>query len=463
VTDPLQSLRGIVEAGAWLVGGALRDRLLERPTTDYDVALEGQPEPAARALARVTRAHAFALSEAFGVWRVVAREHGWQLDLLPLGGGAIEKDLAVRDFTVNAMAEPLAGGEIVDPFGGLEDLGARRLRMVLPTAFEADPLRALRLARLSCELGFEIDPDTAAAASARATRVADVAPERVFAELKRILSSERALDGLAKMDSLGITDVVLPELSALQGIQQSTYHHLDVHEHTRAVLAEAIALERDPEPAFGSHAEAVRRYLSQPLADELSRGEAMRFGALFHDIAKPPTRAVTSEGRVTFMGHDQAGAALATEVLRRLRASERLCQHVAALTLHHLRLGFLVHQAPLDRRSIYRYLRGTEPVQVDVTVLSVADRLATRGSRSDEAIAKHLELARSLLDEAFAWVADPPRPPLRGDELADELGIQPGPELGRILKQLEEDSFAGEVQTRQQAIDRARELIGSER
>jgi hypothetical protein len=133
------------------------------------------------------------------------------------------------------------------------------------------------------------------------------------------------------------------------------------------------------------------------------------------------------------------------------------------LTLHHLRLGFLVHQAPLDRRSIYRYLRGTEPVQVDVTVLSVADRLATRGSRSDEAIAKHLELARSLLDEAFAWVADPPRPPLRGDELADELGIQPGPELGRILKQLEEDSFAGEVQTRQQAIDRARELIGSER
>jgi hypothetical protein len=163
------------------------------------------------------------------------------------------------------------------------------------------------------------------------------------------------------------------------------------------------------------------------------------------------------------MGHDEAGAAVAAEVLARLRASDRLCQQVAALTRHHLRLGFLVHQAPLDRRAVYRYLRATDPVQVDVTVLSVADRLATRGSRSDEAITKHLDLARQLLRDAFAWLEDPPRPPLRGDELARALGLEPSPEIGRILRQLEEASFAGEIRTREQALDAARELIGSDR
>jgi putative nucleotidyltransferase with HDIG domain len=289
----------------------------------------------------------------------------------------------------------------------------------------------------------------------------DVAPERVFVELKRIVASDRALEGLELMDSIGATKVVLPELTELRGVEQSRYHHLDVYEHTRAVLAEAIALERDPEPAFGEHALPVLEMLERPLADELTRGQALRFGALLHDIAKPQTRGVTPEGRVTFIGHDRAGAELTTAVLGRLRASERLSEYVAALTRHHLGLGFLVHQAPLDRRTIYRYLRATAPVQVDVIVLGVADRLATRGSGSEVAIAKHLELGRELLGEAFAWLADPPRPPLRGDELAHALGIAPGPEIGRILGQLEEDSFAGEVETPEQALERARQLLAT--
>ena len=145
------------------------------------------------------------------------------------------------------------------------------------------------------------------------------------------------------------------------------------------MLAETIELERDPERWLGEHADAVARLLAEPLANELTRGQALRFGALLHDVAKPQTRRVTPEGRVTFIGHDAAGAEMAAAVLTRLRASERLREHVAALTRHHLRLGFLVHEMPLGRRTIYRYLRACEPVQVDVTLLSVADRLATRG------------------------------------------------------------------------------------
>jgi putative nucleotidyltransferase with HDIG domain len=457
VDDPLSALAGITTRG-WLVGGALRDRLLGRTTNDFDVVLQESPEPVARALGQMADGHAFALSEAFGAWRVVSRTQDWQVDLLPLDGEAIEHDLRRRDFTVNAMAERLGARELVDPCAGLEDLRLRRLRMVGADAFEQDPLRTLRLARLSCELGFAIDSATRRAAPASVSGLRRVAPERIFAELKRIVAADAAVEGLALMDAIGATGIVLPELSELRGVEQSRYHHLDVHEHTRAVLAETIALQRDPETTLGEHAEAVACLLAEPLADELTRGQALRFGALFHDIAKPRTRAVTPEGRVTFIGHDEEGAGLAAAMLTRLRASQKLSQHVAELARHHLRLGFLVHQAPLSRRAIYRYLSACVPVQVDVTVLSVADRLATRGSGSEEAIRKHLALARQLIGEAFAWLADPPRPPLRGDELC-ALGITPGPELGRILKQLEEDSFAGELRTREQALQRVKELL----
>ena len=146
-------------------------------------------------------------------------------------------------------------------------------------------------------------------------------------------------------------------------------------------------------------------------------------------------------------------------MLRRLRASEKLAEHVAALCLHHLRLGFLVHERPLDRRAVYRYLRATEPFAAEVTVFTVADRLATRGRNAEPAIAAHLELARELLGAALARRAEGRRAPLvRGDELARELGIAPGPRLGELLEQLEEDRFAGAIATREDAIARAREL-----
>ncbi len=457
--DPLRVLAA-THARAWLVGGALRDRLLQRPTTDFDVAVEGDPGPLARALGREARGHVFLLSEGFGGWRVVAHSRDWQVDLLPVAEDGIEADLAARDFTVNAMATPVgAPNDLIDPFGGHADLEARRLRMVSDRVFERDPLRALRLARLRCELGFAVDAGTREAARRRAGGIAQVAAERVFYELKRIVCADRALDGLTELDTVGATEVVLPELAALRGVRQSPNHHLDVYEHTRAVLAETIALARDPEPAFAEQSGAVETFLREPLADGLTRGQALRFGALFHDIAKPSTRATAADGLVTFMGHDVAGAALASEILGRLRASEKLRRHVAALTLHHLALGFLVRRGPLQRREIYRYMRACEPVQADVTILSVADRLATRGKAvRTRAIEQHLELARELLREALAWRAAPPRPPLRGDELARRLRIGPGPELGRLLEELTEASFAGEASSREEALELAARL-----
>ncbi|MFN8132686.1 MAG: HDIG domain-containing protein [Solirubrobacteraceae bacterium] len=447
---------------AWLVGGAVRDALLGRPPADdLDLVVAGDPGEAARALARAAGGTAFALSEAFGAWRVAGPGGRWQADLTGLDAPTLEANLARRDFTVNAMASPLAGGEIVDPLGGAADLRAGVLRLAGPDAFAADPLRTLRLARLACELGLAPDALTLAGARDHAAGLAQVAPERVFGELCRIVSADAALSGLRLADEVGATAVVLPELAALHGVQQSAYHHLDVHDHTLAVLAEAIALERDPEPALGPRAAAAGAVLAEPLADGLTRWQALRWGALLHDGGKPATAAAASDGRITFWHHDTVGADLAAAALGRLRASRALRDHVAALTRHHLRLGFLVHERPLSRRAVYRYLDACGPVAVDVTVLSVADRLATRGRRADEAIPKHLDLAGEILGDALAWRAEgPPRPLLRGDDLAAQLGLEPGPELGGLLAQLAEAQYAGEIADRDDALRLARELAG---
>lgn len=437
---------------AWLVGGAVRDRLLGRDTDDVDIAVDGDPRPFARRMAAETGGAAFRLSGAFGAWRVVGPGHAWHADLVTLRDGDIGADLAHRDFTINAMAEPLGGGELLDPHGGRADLERRLVRMVSGQALADDPLRSLRAVRIAVELELELDSETGRAAAANARGIEQVAAERVFAELKRVVNADAVRRGLGLMGEYGLTDVVLPELSALRGVEQSHFHHLDVHDHTLAVLDRVALLQRDP--AAAGLDDGVAALLAEPYSDELTRGQAMRWAALLHDAAKPLTRGVRPDGRVTFIGHDAEGARLARDVLGRLRTSQRLRDYVAALTAHHLDLGFLVHRRPLDRRETWRYLKATQPFSDDITIFTVADRLSTRGRNADAAIAAHLELAREMLR------ADPPGPPLvRGDELIRELGVRPGPTLGRLVAQLAEDQYAGEVTSRADAFARARELL----
>lgn len=463
MTDALTLARSALAGGdqAWLVGGAVRDRILGRETADLDIVVDGDPGQAARRIASASKtlgrgAACFALSEAFGAWRVIARDGAWQIDVEPMRGGSIEGDLALRDLTVNAIAQPIAGGELIDPFGGLPDLDAARLRVVGPNAFAEDPLRVLRLVRLSVELELQPEAESLEAARASASELRRVAAERTFFELRRIVGASRALQGLEMIERLDAMAVVLPELASMRGVDQSRYHHRDVYGHTLEVLENVIALQEDPCNVIGpQHAEQVARLLAEPLADGLSRGDALRWGALLHDSAKPATRATRpADGRVTFIGHDAVGAEMAREALARLRTSARLQAHVSALVRHHLRLGFLVHEScPPARDAVFRYMRACEPVEADVTLLSVCDRLATRGDRAEESIEAHMRLARSLLGDALVWhIEGPPDPLLRGDELARALGIELGPRVGELLEELVQAQYTERVSTREQAL-----------
>jgi poly(A) polymerase len=452
------------DAEAWIVGGAVRAAALGREIEDLDIAIAAREEDAARALAREAGGHAFPLSDEFGTWRVVDREHVPIADVTLLRGGSIEADLGERDFTVGAVAVPLAGGTPLDPHGGLADLEARRLRVVSERSFVEDPLRLLRAARLGAELGLDPVDETLELARAEAGRAAEPAGERQFAELRRLVAGPDPLRGLELMDEMRITGGVLPELEALKGVEQSPNHHLDVHGHTIEVLRRLLEVEHDLERYSGENGERTRAYRAEPLADELSRGGALRFGALVHDFAKPATRQQQGEF-VTFMGHDRAGVKVVAGMCARLHTSRTLRRHLQGLTFHHLRLGFMVHERPLPPRRVYEYLRHTDPVSADVTLLTVADRLSARGEgpvASEEVIGAHLALARQMLAAALDWhEGGPPQPLIDGNDLVRELEIEPGPEVGRLLGELEAAQYGGEVENREEALDYARGLVAS--
>ena len=221
------------------------------------------------------------------------------------------------------------------------------------------------------------------------------------------------------------------------------------------MLERTLAIEADLPRYTGERAAEVEALLDEPLAEEMSRRTALRFGALFHDIAKPATRA-ERDGFVGFKGHDVVGVDVIEAICARLRASRKLTRYLGALTLHHLRLGFMIHEMPLPARRVHDYLRATEPVTVDVTLLTVADRLSARGAgrlASPEMVEAHLQLASQMVAAGLDWRREgPPAPLLRGDEIAAELGVEEGPEIGRLLRELEAAQFAGEVADRSAAL-----------
>jgi hypothetical protein len=349
---------------------------------------------------------AFQNPEVIGVWHVMSPREGWRIDLAPLSGDTIVEHLHQFDFTINAIAQPLEGGELIDPVGGLADAAARRLRMVAEHVFDDRPRCVLRLARLACELDLDPEPATCAAAAARSRLLTGVAPEEVLAELRRILAAGRPMRGLDLMDKLGITSTVLPEVAV----------EPRGREHLRAL----VALESDSR-SLGAQAEPVWRLMDTPLTGEWTRGQALRLAALLAGDASGDTARVA---------------------LGRLRAGGRLRAHVAAVAHGSGRAAALAGQPSIAPRTLHAYLRDTEPAQLDAAVLAVAHARGAAGP--------------ALLAAALEWEgAGPPPPLVGGEDLAGELGLAPGPALGNLLAELEAAQYAGEISTREEAVRHA--------
>jgi poly(A) polymerase len=462
--------RGVV---AYLVGGFVRDGFLGRHTNDVDLVVSTPALPLARELALSLGGHFVSLHQEHQVARVVVttgedalgKLKVWHLDLATAAGD-IEQDLARRDFTINAVAIGLGGGEPVDLVGGLADLERRCVRAVSPGVFRDDAARLLRAVRLAAELGFQVEESAAAFIRAEAHLLAGVAGERLREELMRLLSVPVAAPGVRSMDRLGLLSHLLPEMDAARGVEQPKEHHWDVFHHSLETVAAADFLmgEADGFPAW------AREDFPWPpeAADRMNEGVAgfprralFKLACLLHDVAKPQTKALQPDGRTRFLGHPHLGAQMSLHALGRLRFSRREAETVSAMITHHLRPTQMSQGDIPTRRAIFRFLRDTGEVADDVLYLSLADHLASRGPELIlEGWRYHTRVVAHVLQQRLLQEAAPPTRLLTGHDIMAAFGIEPGPWVGRLLEIVEEAKAAGEVSTRKQALALVRKELG---
>ncbi len=455
----------------YLAGGMVRDLMLERDVEDIDIAVAHNALEVAAEIADELGGRYIPLDEENRVGRVVliVEDRKWELDFSTIEGG-IEQDLARRDFTIDAMAIELEellrnpqSPSLIDPLRGQEGLNNGVIKVVSESAFVADPVRLLRAARLAAELSFKIHEDTESLVRESAHLISNVAGERVREELLRLLVLPQSGQHLAYLEDLGLLGNIFPELTQTKGVTQPKEHYWDVFEHSlRTVKAVDFLLrEGDWEYAGRKVLEAVlwseelAQHFSREVGYSSTRKSLLRLAALLHDIAKPQTRTVEESGRTRFLGHPGQGALAVTDIMERLRFSTREIKLVEAMVKHHLRPTQMSQEGLPTNRAIYRYFRDTGEAGIDILFLSLADHLATRGKRLDLA---HWREHAGVVDYVLAKHGEEEKltvPPklLNGHDLIDIFGLSPGPRFAQILEALREAQAAGEVATREEALN----------
>jgi len=457
---------------AYLVGGFVRDWLLSaKPGKDIDIAVSGDPEAIAREIARRFGGTVVPLGPAHGVVRVAVPVDGetgdgpWNIDVDGFSG-TIEEDLARRDFTVNAMAVPLAEwpsmDSVIDPLGGRADLARKTISALGPTVFQDDPGRLLRAVRLAGQLRFRVEPGTSKLIAADAKLLADVSPERVREEFMNILSLDGAKGQLEVLDHFGLFEQVIPELRAAKGVDQPNMHYWDVWGHTMHTVeaAELITKGHQNSPVYSCvpWTPDSEANFNQQATDGHTRGTVLKLAALFHDVAKPQTKTQDATGRTRFFGHSEQGAEIAVERLTQLRLSSKGIEMVAKMVEHHLRpTGMKDGDEWPTNRAIHRYFRDVGDVAIDTLYLSLADYLGAKGPELvHEEWRNHARMVGHILHVGTSEPVSPTTNRLiTGHDLMTHFELGPGPEIGAVLERVEEARAAGEIETKEQALEMA--------
>jgi tRNA nucleotidyltransferase/poly(A) polymerase len=511
---------------AWLVGGTVRDMLIlteysshiERPMLDVDIALtddggantrvNGGATPGvnrgatpgvdvfaiARGFADRIGGAFFVMSERFPTARVIKTVEAQSVtfDFSALRGKSIEEDLRARDFTINAMAIPLKSitrhganinpSDVIDVTGGLDDLKNGILRMVSRQNLVDDPLRLLRAYRFSCELGFTIDAETAAAVGELKELIERAAPERITAELLKMLWLARSGEQISAMVQSGLFLKIFPEAARMKGVTQGRPHHLDVFDHTTAAYFHAEKLIGDDD--FFLHGR-----LCQYLDAEPHRRALLKLALFLHDVGKPLTRTVTTDGKISFRGHEEAGARAAAEVCARLKTSGRQADYVTKMVREHSRILRLFRQAETDAggrtptdargrapgdtiapgRGAVKFMRDVGDDIYGLILMSLADNSAKDTASDTEGgvsggIPRVVRMTEyccglvALYEGDFKRRAGQPRF-LNGDDLMARYKLSPSPLIGEILERIELATLEGAIKNREEALAEAENFL----
>lgn len=471
----------------YLVGGAVRDMLLNRISPDLDFAVPSNGISLARKVANALKADFMILDDERDTGRVLVTQADGPrilLDFAAFRGADLESDLRGRDFTINALAFDLHKQSLLDPLEGAADLRARQIRACSPASFMDDPVRILRAVRQAAAFGFRIEKQTRELMKQAAGQIGRVSPERQRDELFKILDGPRPDASLRALEMLGVFPYLLPELPALKGVEQSEPHVYDVWLHTLAVLQNlenilgvlAVGYSADDTNDLFTGLLALRlgRYrgqLSEHFAKALNPERSMRallfFAALYHDVCKPETKTIDESGRIRFFDHDTKGAQAAGRRADALRLSNDEIERLKKIVSNHMRFHFFVRRMEggkkePSRKAIYRFFRDSGEAGVDLVLLGLADLRGTRAQTlTQDGWTAALDVARILLENYFEKPQEIVAPPrlLGGHELMKELDLEAGPLIGQLLEAIREGQAAGKVETRAQALELARDWL----
>jgi tRNA nucleotidyltransferase/poly(A) polymerase len=420
----------------FLVGGTIRDILLDRKVNDYDFVMEKVTMSFLDQLGELLEASVFPMGKRRqeGIYRLVKGEQ--VIDFAVMEGDDIMQDLLRRDFTINAIAYSFPEGRFFTAPQAIKDLKERRLDLVSIQALEEDPLRMIRAVRYRCTLsGFALTDTLKEGIRRHKDLLTEVAPERIRAELDEIILSPSPAQGLGLMHKIGLLTSVFPEISPLEDLPQGRHHVTDVLSHTIEVVREVDTLMRGEHP-FPFHPSRDDRLI-------------VGYAALFHDLGKPTTKSIDAGGQIHFYGHPEQSSLLAQGIMKRLRFLRKVRGGVIPLVENHMRILTLAQGEPTDkalRRLIHAMGEGIRLL----LVLGLAETGSKQGDDTEER-KRFMDLCRRIWDLYKKEDLIAPEPLLMGRDLL-VLGHSPGPRLGEILTEVRRRQIAGELKDREEAI-----------
>lgn len=471
----------------YLVGGAVRDILLNRLSRDLDFAVSSNGISLARRVANALKADFMALDHERDTGRVIVTEPDGTrtfLDFAAYRGNNLDEDLRARDFTINAIAFDLYAQTLIDPLNGASDLRNRIIRACSSTSFVDDPVRVLRAVRQAAAFEFKIELETRRALKQAAGLLPRISVERQRDELFKILEGPKPDASMRALEMLGAFPYLLPELPSLKGVEQSAPHIHDVWEHTLSVLGHLERILVALAPGYsadntndlftglltlriGRFRQQFAEHFAESLNTDRSVRAALFFGALYHDVQKPATKSIEESGRIRFFEHEVRGAGVVEARARAFNLSNDEVERIRKIVANHMRFHFFSSRLESEkqepsRKAIYRFFRDTGKAGVDLILLGLADLRGIRGSTlSQETWTAALDVARILLENYWEKPQETVTPPrlLDGNELMSELGLPPGPVVGRLLEAIREGQATGKIANREQALDLAREYL----
>ncbi len=428
----------------YLVGGAVRDFLMGKTTVDRDIAILGAEE-----FAKKINGTFIVLDEENKIYRVVLEDKINYLDISELQGGNIEEDLLRRDFTINAIAYDLQKEEFVDVTGGLNDLKNGVLRHIKNENFEDDPLRILRAFRFISVTGFEMAEELKTAINKYKHLAFNPSKERIMYELLKLFGGKNASKTLILMDEFGLLEELVPYVTEMKKVPPNTHHHLDLFHHV-------VETVRNIEKLYENSAEPVKEHLNQIDFGGFPRINHLKLAGFLHDIGKYSTWTIEENGRHRFIKHDDVGSKMCIPFLKNLKFSKKQIEYISCMIKNHIYPSNVVAAPDLNEKVMMRYLRKMENNVIDNIVLAKADRLSARGEAiTEEIINNNLNGLDKLLNfylEKRETIKPLPKL-LSGYEVMELKGIKQSPELGNIIKALNEAQLNGEINTKEEAIE----------